>query len=252
MITAGIDVGAEYTKAVILKDGKVIGKGLSYSGGADRPDRIAEAYKAALAEANVAEGAVEKITATGKGKFDAQAAGKRISEPVAAAKAARRFRPEASCVISLGADETVVATIGEGYKLDEYAFNQKCTAGLGLFLEYTADRLGMGLDEMGALTETPPLVNEGCVVFSELGVLELLNAGASPQEAAGAAVNAAAVRANSVINDITKPNTDCVVLVGGLARNAAFVRTLSEMSGIAFAIPEDAEYAGAVGAAIPA
>jgi predicted CoA-substrate-specific enzyme activase len=251
MITAGIDVGVENTKAVVLKDGTIIGKAKGPSGFADRPVMIDAVYKEALKAADVEADDIDSVVATGKGKFQTEIADKMMTEQIAAARAARYFKPEATSVVSLGADETMVATLGEGDRIDEFVYNQKCTSGIGLFIEYTADRLGLDIEEVSALPKTEPAVNEGCAVFADLGVLELLNQGASVTEAASAAINAAAVRIDSVINDITNPNRDVVVLVGGPARNAALVNTLKEYSGIDFVIPDEAEYAGAVGAALP-
>jgi activator of 2-hydroxyglutaryl-CoA dehydratase len=88
------------------------------------------------------------------------------------------------------------------------------------------------------------------VVFAELNVLGLLNQDVSPQKIGGAAVKAVAVRVNSVINDITIPARDCVVLVGGVAKNKAFVKALQDLSGLAFIVPDHAEFAGAIGAAL--
>ena len=255
MITAGIDAGIAYTKVVILNDGAVAGKGIGPTGGVDRSERIADAYGMALGDAGITAGDVEKVVVTGKAKHNADIEGKRISEQKAAARAARQLCPGATCVVSTGADETMVSVLaddGSGL-VGEYAFNQKCTAGLGLFLEYMADRLGMDVEELGGLTgPCGAEVNEGCVVFAELDALSLLNHGTPPAEV-GKAVNlAAAARVSSVINDITKPSKERVVLLGGLANNAAFVKALEDLSGIAFSVPADAAYAGALGAALSA
>jgi activator of 2-hydroxyglutaryl-CoA dehydratase len=51
------------------------------------------------------------------------------------------------------------------------------------------------------------------------------------------------------INDIYKPNMACVVLMGGLVQNGAFLKALERISGIKFVIPEDPVYGGAIGAA---
>jgi predicted CoA-substrate-specific enzyme activase len=251
MITAGIDVGLEQTKVVILKDGTILGKGKVSSGGADRSESVDRAYQAALQEAGLAASDVEKIVATGKGKYNTALAGATLSEQVATARAARFLDAQTTCVISLGADEIMVATLGEAVPIAEYTFNQKCTAGVGLFLESMALRLELSLEELSALDNQAATVNEGCVVFAELDALSLLNHGASPADVGGAVLRAAAVRANSVINDITKPATAHTMLVGGLTKNTAFVRALQEISGLDFVIPAEAEYAGALGAALP-
>ena len=285
MLSAGIDAGVAYTKVVILKDGAVAGKGIGPTGGVDRRERIEEVYHEALRDAGLSAGEVEHIAVTGKGKFDAGFAHKRVSEQLAAGKAAGHVYPDTTCVVSAGADETMVSVIEEGGRIGEYAFNQKCTAGLGLFLEYMADRLGMSLAELGSLDiamegaggaagdaaceavgdiaceaagDAPceaagrAAVNEGCVVFAELDALSLLNHGVAPAEVGKAVVYAAAARVSSVINDITKPSAAHVTLLGGLAKNVAFVKALEALTGLTFAIPADAEYAGALGAALTA
>jgi activator of 2-hydroxyglutaryl-CoA dehydratase len=113
-----------------------------------------------------------------------------------------------------------------------------------------AGRLGMSVEEMGRLEEPCGIkINEGCVVFAELDALSHLKHGAAPKEIAMALVDAMAVRAYSVIVDVYRPRTENMFLCGGMAKNAAFVRALRKLSGLGCVIPEDAEYAGAIGAA---
>ena len=253
MITAGIDAGLEETKAVILGDGAILGKAKIATGGADRSRNIEEVYQEALTDAKLAAGDVEKVVATGKGKYEALGAAALVSEQTAAAKAAKFFCQAATFVVSVGADETMSASLGEERLLQEYAFNMKCSAGLGLFLSSLADRLGMSLEEFSALDDPQgEAINDGCVVFGELDVLSLLNRGVAREAVGAAAIKAATVRASAVINDVTAADKACVVLVGGLTKNAAFVSGLSAFSGIDFVVPANAEYAGAIGAALAA
>jgi len=250
MIIAGIDAGVETTKAVIMKDGKVIGRAMAPSGGIGRPVQAKLAYEAALKEAGVGEGDVEAVYATGKGKFDVPFAQGRVTDTIAAAFAARFYYPDATSVLGVGADETLAATLGDARLIDEFVVNQKCTAGLGTFLRHLAKRFEMTIEETGLETEDAGPINEGCVVFSELDALSLLNNGAAPKAAMASAVKAVAVRAANVMNDLTKQSNGRAVLMGGLTKNALFVRLLEELLGFKFLIPDDAEYSGAIGAAI--
>jgi len=249
MITAGIDVGLEYIKAVILKDGKVAGKASGLSGGAGRPAAVKAVYDKALAAAGVKAGDVAKVFATGKGKFDVDFADDKLTEVVTAAQAAKLTAPQVTTVVDAGADEIVVATLG-GDKIKEFVINQKCAAGLGLFLESMADRFDMTVEELGAL-EGPlsVTVNDGCVVFAELDALSLANKGTDAKEIGKALNEACAWRANMTFNDIYKPDRACVVLMGGLTQNKAFLKAWERISGVKFVIPEDAVYGGAIGAA---
>ena len=253
MITSGIDVGVESTKAVILQDGKIIGQGIGLSGGAARPAAIEAIYEKALAEANIAAADVEKVVSTGKGKYNAGMTDKPVTETVVAAKLAKHVCPDATMVVSIGSDEIIVAVLGEDDKIIEFAINQKCAAGLGRFLKSMTRRLDMTLEEMSALPKANgAIVNDGCIVFAELDALSLLNHGTPAKEVAAALIEAIAVRANSVLDEMTAPNTAKVVLIGGMTKNAAFIRELKERSGIDFIIPENAEFASALGAALVA
>ena len=251
MITGGIDVGIEYTKAVVLKDGQVIGQAQGCSGGAGRADAIEAVWNEALNAAGADAANVQKVVATGKGKFQAAFVNEKVTEPVVYAKAARTLYPKATMIADIGADETLVVTINKNGNVKESCINQKCAAGLGIFLERMADRLEMSMEDMGQLQEEhTEAVHDACVMFAELDALSLLNRDVPPKHVAMAVTEAAAVRANTTLNDITIPDKEVFVLTGGLAENPAFVKALKKLSGIEFLIPKEAVYAGAIGAAL--
>lgn len=253
MILAGIDMGIETTKVVIMKDGAVIGRAKTSTGGIDRPRQAELAYEAALKDAGISAADVEKIGATGKGKYDVSFAEKRVTETIASVHAGKHLCPDLTSVMSVGSDEVLIATIGKKLLVGEYVLNQKCSAGIGTFLQTIACRLELPIEKLGELDiEDTPAINDNCVVFAELDVLDLLNNGVAPEKIAAACVKAAAVSAARAANDLTIPANDKVVLIGGLTNNKAFVKALEKQLGFDFIIPEDAEYAGAIGAAISA
>jgi len=251
MITAGIDVGIENVKVVILEDGKVIGRGTALSGGANRAKSVEKAYHDALKAAKIKPADVGKIVATGQGKGDVAFAADRVVEPVADARAARFLYPQATCVVDIGADQVRVMTLGEEDKIAEVVMNQKCAAGLGILLKSMARTLGMTLDAMSHLSsDGRAVVNDGCAVFAEMDVFSLLNRNVPREDIARAVAEVVAVRVNSILNDKIRPDKNNTVLVGGVSRNKAVVNALKKRSGISFIIPEQAEYAGALGAAL--
>ena len=254
MITAGIDVGIESLKAVILKDGKVLARGIGLSGGAHRAKIVEQVWSEALAAARLKPADIGKVIATGQGKNDVRFADDRVVEPVADAWAARFLYPKATCVVDIGADQARVVTLGKD-GITEVVMNQKCAAGLGILLKSIARTLGMTLEEMSGLSGNPAggvTVNDGCAVFAEMDALGLLNRNVPRQDVARAVMEAVAVRINSILNDKIMPAKDTTVLVGGLGRNIAVVNALQRRSEIGFMIPEHAEYAGALGAALMA
>ncbi|MDR0469322.1 MAG: acyl-CoA dehydratase activase [Peptococcaceae bacterium] len=255
MITAGIDMGVESVKVVIIGDGKVLGRGKNLSGGARRASAAEKALGDACKEAGLDRDKLEKIVATGKGKFDLPFADKTVSEVVTTARAAKFLCPEATTAVDAGADETVVVTLGKHKLIDEMAINEKCAAGAGTLLRTMARRLELTMDEMSGLppiSPDGPKVNDGCVVFAETDALGLLNMGATPKDIAIALTDAAAIRVCTAINDITNTKLNCVALFGGLVKNNAFVNALQKYAKLDFVIPEEAEYAGAIGAACSA
>ena len=252
MITAGIDVGVENVKIVIMKDGKAISRATGESGGAGRAAAVDKIYKEALDGAKLSASDVEKVVATGKGKHNIDFADDQITEPLAAVKAALYFYPDATMVMDAGADEALAATIKKE-KTGEFVINEKCAAGIGKFLSYMSRRLELSPEDMSALGRPAAgsaTVNDGCMVFAEMEALGLLNRGVSPKDVAVAVTEAAAVRASNVLVDITIPKWDKVVLIGGLAKNAAFVNALKVHAETDISVPEAPEYAGALGAAI--
>ncbi|MHB8105459.1 MAG: acyl-CoA dehydratase activase [Dehalococcoidales bacterium] len=252
MITAGIDVGIENLKAVILKDGKVIARGAGLSGGANRAKNAEKVWNDMLAAAKLTTGDIVKIVATGQGKNDFPLAQDRITEPLADARAARFLYPKATSVVDIGADQTRVVMLGPENNIKEVVMNQKCAAGLGILIKSMARTLGMTLEEISTVSgkSAAPTVNDGCSVFAEMDAFNLLNRNTPRDEIARAVIEAVSVRVNSILNDKVKPEKDATVLIGGVSRNKALVSTLKKRSGINFLIPEQAEYAGALGAAL--
>jgi benzoyl-CoA reductase subunit D len=252
LITAGIDMGYESVKIILLKDGKIVGRAKGESGGAGREAAARKAWEEGLRNAGIAESDVDRAVATGSGKYNVEFADDQVTEGLSALKAIRFLCPDATAGVTVGADETLALTI-QGDRMKEMVVNQKCAAGLGAFLSYMARRLELTPDEMSGLGRPgadDPAVNDGCVVFAELEALSLLNQGVSPKAVAAAITEITAVRASSVVNDLTLPVGDRVALIGGLTKNAAFVNALKVHAGMGFTIPEEAEYAGALGAAL--
>jgi predicted CoA-substrate-specific enzyme activase len=253
MIYAGIDVGFENTKIALLDDNKIIALRQGPSGGPQRGDAVTGLWNETLSAAGVSSSDVRGIMATGQGKFDVSFAGGLVTEPVADARAASFYNPGATFAVDIGADQTRVIGMDADGGVRRVVLNQKCAAGIGVFLKYMARRLEMTLDEMSGLAwygGEAAVVNDGCPVFAELDAMGLLNRGVPKEKVAAAIVRAMAVRICSVLNEKTKPSADSTVLIGGVSRNAAVVGALKELSGIGFIIPESAEYGGAVGAAL--
>jgi len=252
MIAAGIDCGAKSTKTVILKDGKIIGKGKVLTG-FDLDKSINESVAAACSAAGIAEKDIERRGGTGSGKDSIKGA-VIINDIKAMARAAHFYSPGARTAVDVGAEEGRAAQIDEqGHPVD-FAINEKCAAGAGAFIEAMSRALETPLEEMGPLAlksdnEIP--MNAQCAIFAESEVVGLIHANTEKKDISKAIHDAIAGRVVSMVRRVGA--NEEVVVMGGVAYNPAFIKAMQTQLNIdKVHIPDDPEFGAAVGAAIAA
>ena len=252
MITAGIDMGTQSVKVVILKDIEILSRGQTFSG--FEPTKAAEqAFMEALKKAKISREEVEHITATGAGADIAPYADSTISVMGADARAGAYLFPSARTVIDIGAEEARAVRCDEKGAMLNFVLNERCAAGAGTFIEAMARALEVKLEEMGPLSlkaaRASP-INATCVIFGESDVVTLIHRQASKPEIARAIFDAMADRISSMVQRLGI--TPDVVLIGGVAKDVGFVASLKRKLGTDLLIPKDPEFASALGAALNA
>jgi benzoyl-CoA reductase subunit D len=252
VITAGIDLGTQSVKVVILKDGGIISRGQAFSG--FDPTKTAEqAVGEALKKAKLSRADVNHVTATGSGMEMAPYANSTISMMGADTKAGVYFFPSARTIIDVGAEEARAVKCDEKGIMIDFVVNERCAAGAGTFIEAMARALEVKLEEMGPLSlkaERVSPINATCVIFGESDIVTLIHRQESKPEIARAIFDAMADRVSSMVHRLGI-NPD-VVLVGGVAKDIGFVASLKRKLGIDVLIPEHPGFAGALGAALNA
>jgi benzoyl-CoA reductase subunit D len=252
MITVGIDLGTQSVKTVILKDGEVLARRQTFSG--FDPTKAAEQTVAeALKKAQLTLKDLNHVTATGSGMNMAPYADSTISMMSADAKAGVQLIPKARTIIDVGAEEARAVKCDEKGIMVDFVVNERCAAGAGAFIEAMARALEVKLEEMGPLSlkaERASPINATCVIFGESDVVSLIHRQESKPEIARAIFDAMADRVSSMVYRLGV-NPD-VVLVGGVAKDVGFVASLKRKLGIGVLIPEQPEFAGALGAALVA
>src|SRR4030067_150609 len=252
VITAGIDLGTQSVKAVILKDGAIISHGQVFSG-FDPAKAAEQAVDEALKKVKLSLSDLRHITATGSGMDMAPYSNSTISMMGADAKAGVYFFPKARTIIDVGAEEARAVKCDEKGIMVDFVVNERCAAGAGAFIEAMARAREVKLDEMGPLAlkaERASPINASCVIFGESDVVTLIHRQESKPEIARAIFFAMADRVSSMLFRLGL--TPDVVLVGGAAKDVGFVASLKRKLGIDVLIPEHPEFAGALGAAIVA
>ena len=253
MIVAGIDCGAKSTKTVIMRDARIIGRGLVPTG-FDPSAAVRESFEAALRDAGLDGKEVERIGGTGAGQDDVTMAGVKVNEIKAIALAAAYFFPSARTVTDVGAERARAVKITDRGKVEDFAINEKCAAGAGAFIEAMARALEVRLEEMGPLSmesdRTIPM-NSQCAIFAESEVVGLIHAKTPKADISRAIHDAMAGRIVSMIRRIGV-NED-IAMMGGVGLNPGFVHALTKELGIAkVLVPDDPAFGAALGAALAA
>jgi benzoyl-CoA reductase subunit D len=250
MITAGIDCGAKTTKTVILKDGKIVGKGKVLTG-FDREKAVEDSLNKAVQAAGIVREDILRIAGTGSGKHSITMAENDIDDIRAMAKGANFFFPTARTVIDVGAEEGRAARIDENGNPVDFAVNEKCAAGAGAFIEAMARALEVAIEEMGPLSlqsDKKIPINAQCVVFAESEVVGLIHAQTDKTDISKAIHDAMAGRIATMIRRIGV-NED-IAMLGGVGCNPGFLSALRrELKIENILVPDEPEYGAAVGAA---
>jgi len=252
MATAGIDMGTQTVKVVILKNGEVAGKAKVFSG-FDPMKSADDAMATALNEAKLTTADLKHVTATGSGMDLAPIKDSTISMMGADAKAGVRLFPKARTIIDIGAEEARAVKCDEKGIMVDFVVNERCAAGAGAFIEAMARALELKMEDMGPLSlkaERASTINASCVIFGESDVVTLIHRQEPKPEIARAVFDAMADRVSSMVRRLGV-NPD-VVLVGGVAKDIGFIASLKRKLGVDLFIPENPEFVGALGAALVA
>lgn len=251
MITAGIDCGAKNTKTVLLKDGHIIARTKIFTG-FDHEKAVEKSLENAIADADIAIEDLAKIYGTGSGRKLIAMADGTVTEITAMSKGAVFFFPSARTVVDIGAEEGRAARIDEGGNPVDFAINEKCAAGAGVFIESMARALETPLEDMGPLALTSEMkipMNAQCSIFAESEVVGLIHAKTAINDISKAIHDSMASRIVSMIRRIGV-NHD-VVMIGGVGYNPGIIDAMKRQLKLEkIYIPEAPEFVSAVGTAV--
>jgi predicted CoA-substrate-specific enzyme activase len=251
-LTAGIDVGSTYTKALLLDEHeRIVGRAVMKTG-----FRLAEAARrvldTALAEAGASECDVAYIVATGYGRFQVAFSDVHVTDLTAAARGATFLFPATRTILDVGGQTMKATRIDERAKVRSFRLNDKCAAGTGAFLEKTARYMGYATEDIGPLavmSRSPAAISGVCAVFAESEVINHLSQGTSPSDIMQGAMLSLVDRSIQLLRRVQlEPE---YTLVGGILRFESMGRLLRDRLGAAVNLPppELVQMVGALGAA---
>jgi len=247
---AGIDVGSRTTKAVLIDGERTVATEILPTG--SDPERTAlRSFREALKRAKAGEGEVERVVATGYGRFRVSFADAEFTEITCHAKGAFFYFPGIRTVIDIGGQDAKVIALDEEGRVVDFVMNDKCAAGTGRFLEVMAQALEMDLEEMAeeAASATEGVsITSMCTVFAESEVISLIADGVERKKITRGIHMSIAKRILGMAKRLSVKKE--VAFTGGVAKNKGMIKALEELLGDKLRIPPDPQLVGALGAAL--
>ena len=255
-ITLGLDSGSATTKAIIMKDNKIVGTGWTPT--TEVLKSAHSVIETALAEAGMTMKDIQAIGTTGYGRF---LVGKDINADLiqeeltvnskgAVYLADRQHGP--ATVIDIGGMDNKAISVMDGIP-GVFTMGGICAGASGRFLEMTAKRLGVDITELGPLSmkgfggRVP--MNSYCIVFGTQSLVNALAAGSTREDVAAAACHSVAEQVfeqQLQEVDIKEP----VIMVGGTSLIEGLVFAMGELLQTKVVVPHHSQYIGAVGSAL--
>ncbi len=254
MITAGVDVGAQTVKVVILKDDKLASYSILKSG-FELQQSCQRGLEQALAKIDLTPADVQRAVATGVGRKEAGFANDDISVIAADARGAVWLYPKVRTIIDVGYEEAWGIRCDSNGKVIDYGKNEKCAAGVGAFIETMARALEINVEEMGELSlqsNRDLALNFTCAIFAESEVISLIHAKTAKPDIVRAIHESIAIRVSSMMRRISAGIEPDVLFIGGLAKNVGVVERVKHHLGSNIILPEEPQIVTALGAALAA
>jgi predicted CoA-substrate-specific enzyme activase len=245
----GIDIGASTAKlAVIDSSGEIAAKAMGRSG-VDYAGTAEQLLSEACASESIDRSQIARSLSTGYGRDNVPWADAKMTEIACHGKGAYFHFAQAITVIDIGAQDSKIIHLDDAGKRISFKMNRKCAAGTGAFIEEIAHRLALDISELNALAENSTKdisLGSFCTVFAATEVLEKIRAGVEVADIVRGAFNSVVKR----IAEMDRVVGTLVATGGVVAHNPLLAKLLGASFGVEAHIAPDAQYTGALGAAL--
>ncbi|MCK5540810.1 MAG: 2-hydroxyglutaryl-CoA dehydratase, partial [Deltaproteobacteria bacterium] len=133
----------------------------------------------------------------------------------------------------------------------DFAMNDKCAAGTGRFLENSAARMQVSIDEMGsvALSATEEVtISSTCTVFAESEIISMVAHGVAVEPILMGLHRSLIKRVVAMVRSVGL--VPPLLLSGGVVKNPAIRKVIEEETKEQVFLPEHPQLMGAYGAAL--
>jgi predicted CoA-substrate-specific enzyme activase len=254
MAAAGIDVGSQSTKVVILEGNRILAA-VTLKTGESGESEARQALDEALRQARLKLEDLKGVVSTGAGRMSVPFAPKQRSTVSCLARGACFLYPQARTVLDAGAESSTAIRLSADGTVEDAAGNDKCAAGTGVFLDTVSRMLRIPLAELGAESlkaTNAETITSTCAVFAESEVVSLVH-GDPPVPIANILAGIhewMAARLFGLAQRVgMQPD---VVMSGGVSKNIGIIRAMEVKLGKPVLVPEEPQIVGALGAALVA
>ncbi len=247
----GIDVGSTTVKIV----GVDAAGNLAWSHIDQADPRVEDQVEEFLAIArNASELPAQlSLVATGYGRGLVHQATRKVTEITCHARGIYRELGHGGTLVDIGGQDSKVIAIGTKGDVIDFAMNDKCAAGTGRFLEHSAQRMRVPLNNIGQVslgTTEEVVISSTCTVFAESEIISLIAHNAAPEAILRGLHRSLIKRIVAMIRTVGLVSP--LMLSGGVAQNPAIARMLEEETNAKVVLPQHPQLMGAYGAALMA
>lgn len=249
MISIGIDVGSVAAKAVAYDGQKVISNAILPTGWSPK-ETGEKLLNQIMKELNITRNDISSIVGTGYGRVSLPFIDKKVTEITCHGKGAHYMDPDIRVVIDIGGQDSKVIKLNNDGTVGDFLMNDKCAAGTGRFLQVMANALEIDVSDLSKLASDvePANINSMCTVFAESEVVSLIAEGTSKEAIASGLLHSVCNKTYSLVSKLGVENK--VFFSGGVSKNKKLVDLLSNKLGVDIISSDEAQFLGAIGAAI--
>lgn len=251
MKALGIDVGSLNVKAVVLDSVGPLAS-VQVPAGEGSETSAKKAMEDVIKKAGMTPDGWY-IVATGVGGKNVSFSQQQKAMTTCLARGVHLLFPSARMVIDMGAETSTVLKINDRGRVTDWAGQDKCAAGTGMFLQAMAKVMQVNLEEMAEYSlraKNRADISGTCAVFAESEVISHIHrVPPTPKEDIIAGIHASMV--SRIMGLLKRLGIEKdVAVVGGVARNKGLVDILEKELGFKVLVPEEPDTVAALGAAI--
>jgi len=245
----GIDVGSTTVKIV----GVDAAGNLAWHFLEPAEPRVEDHVERILVQAKSQSSNEMPLVATGYGRGLVHQATRKVTEITCHARGIYRELGHGGTLVDIGGQDSKVIAIGPKGDVIDFAMNDKCAAGTGRFLEHSAQRMRVPLNDIGRVslgTTEEVVISSTCTVFAESEIISLIAHNVAPEAILRGLHRSLIKRIVAMIRTVGLVSP--LMLSGGVAQNPAIARMLEEETDAKVVLPQHPQLMGAYGAALMA